>query len=112
MQDKEKQLYCLLHKEYGYYLAILDFLQQEQLKLKSLNEVALILKQKKIIMSCIAELEGDLKPLKEHWKSKTDYSDFASLCVNKELLALDTLLQQIMLLDSESQKHIKEYHAI
>lgn len=109
---KEELLARLLHKEYGYYLAILDLTQQEHRKLKArapINEISPILKQKKIIMACIVEVETALRPLKDYWKNKANRDDDASIRVKQEVAGLNKLMQEILNLDLESQKHMKEY---
>lgn len=109
---KEQILYQLLQKEYGYYLSILEITKVENEKLSShqpLSDINSLLKKKKILLSCIAEIEGALHPLKRHWQGKKDRSDPESVKIKHELAKMDQLLKEILELDLISQQILENY---
>lgn len=109
---KEEALYQLLKKEHGYYSTILEITRQENEKLLShqpLSTINPLLKQKKIILVCIAEVESAMQPLKKHWQSKRDRSDPLSKKIKEKVSILDQLLKDILHLDIINQRSLEEY---
>jgi hypothetical protein len=110
--NKEQMLYQLLKKEHGYYKTILEIAQQENETLKSHQAISALkplLKKKKIILSCINEIESAMTPLKKYWQSNQNRSDEASKKINVELQALGQLLKEILQLDLLSQKTMENH---
>lgn len=110
--DKEELLLQLLRKEYGYYKAIEDIASDENEKLNTnqpISELRPLLKKKKILLSCIAEVEGAMAPLKKYWQSKSDHTDSISLRIKAELDSLGKLLKNILQLDLLSQKTMENH---
>lgn len=109
---KEEILYELLLKEQGYYSSILEVTRQENEKLgsqKPLSEINPLLKKKKIFLSCIAEIETALTPLKKYWQNKKDRTDPESQKIKNALANLDRLLKEILELDLISQQILERY---
>lgn len=110
--SKEEVLYHLLKKEHGYYKAIFEITRQENEKLnlnQSILDIKPLLKKKKILLSCISEIENALTPLKKYWQSKTDRSDFFSELIKQELEGLNKLLKEILQMDLLSQKTLENH---
>ncbi len=109
---KEQVLYELLRKEYGYYLSILEITRMENEKLSAhqpLHDINPLLKKKKILLSCISEIETAMAPLKKYWQTKRERSDSESVKIKQELANLDKLLQEILELDLISQQILEGY---
>jgi hypothetical protein len=112
--SKEEVLYHLLKKEHGYYKAIMEISQQEYANLESrqpFTQIAPLLKKKKILLTCISEIDAALAPLKKYWQSKKDRSDPYSEKIKIELDALNKLLKEILQMDLVSQKNL-EHHLL
>lgn len=110
--SKEEILSQLLKKEYGYYCKILDITIEENEKLRThqpMSEINPLLKKKKIILNCIAEIENAILPLKKIWQNRKDRSDPNSLQIKQELTNLDRLLKEILELDLISQNILGNY---
>ncbi len=110
--NKDQMLYQLLKKEYGYYKAILEIGKEEHEKLNSnqpLNELRPLIKKKKILLSCINEIEAAMNPLKKYWQGKEDRTDEVSQKIRLELDVLNTLLKEILQLDLLSQKTLENH---
>lgn len=110
--SKEEILYQLLKKEHGYYALILELTRQENEKLLKrvpLKEISPLLKQKKVILSCITEIENAMKPLKKFWKEKQDRTDPFSVQIKNQLSTLDSTLKEILQLDLIGQKSLQEH---
>lgn len=110
--EKEELLLQLLRKEHGYYKAIEDIASDENEKLNTnqpISELRPLLKKKKILLSCIAEVEGAMAPLKKFWQSKSDHTDDVSIRIKAELDALGKLLKNILQLDLLSQKTMENH---
>ena len=110
--SKEEVLYELLKKEYGYYSSIREITKQENEKLARhdpLSEINPLLKQKKILLSCITEIESSMQPLKKYWREKQERNDPVSLKIKKQLAEMDHLLKDILQLDLISQKSLEEH---
>lgn len=112
MYSKEDMLFQLLKKMHGYYKAILEIAQEENVKLKSrdaISELKPLLKKKKILLACISETEVAMAPLKKYWQSKLNRSDEPSLKIKTELSSLNVLLKEILQLDLLSQKSMENH---
>lgn len=110
--SKEEVLYHLLKKEHGYYKAIMEITKQEHEKLgnnQSIVEIKPLLKKKKILLTCISEIETALAPLKKYWQTKTDRSDYFSRQIKLELDDLNKLLKEILQIDLLSQKTLENH---
>lgn len=110
--SKEEVLYKLLQKEYGYYMNILELTREENDKLrtqKPMNEINPLLKKKRIILACIAEIETAILPLKKHWQLRKEKNDQFSTRIKQELANLDRLLKEILELDLVSQNILGNY---
>ncbi len=110
--SKEEMLYQLLRKERGYYKAIQEIGKEEYEKLTShapLSDLKPLLKKKKIILSCISEIEASMRPLKNYWQAKIDKSDSISQKIKEELDILNKLLREILQLDLLSQKMMEKH---
>lgn len=110
--SKEEVLYTLLQKEYGYYMNILELTREENDKLrtqKPMNEINPLLKKKRIILACIAEIETAILPLKKHWQLRKEKNDQFSTRIKQELANLDRLLKEILELDLVSQNILGNY---
>lgn len=110
--NKENLLYQLLKKERGYYKAILEIAQEENETLKShqsITELKPLLKKKKILLTCINEIEVAMAPLKKYWQTKANRSDEPSEKIKVELHALNQLLKEILQLDLLSQKTMENH---
>jgi len=112
--SKDEVLYQLLRKEHGYYKGILELTLTEHEKLKSnqpTNEMQPLQKKKRILLSCIHEIETAMLPLKKYWQSKTDRSDYISVQIQEELIDLNKLLKEILQLDLVNQKIFESHLA-
>jgi len=110
--SKEEILLQLLRKEHNYYLEILNITHEEQSRLRpppSVAELKPLLSKKKVLLSCINEIEGALTPLKKYWHTKTDKSDVESGFIKQELEALNKLLREILQIDLMSQKALETH---
>lgn len=108
----EEELYHLLEKEYGYYSVILEITTQEHDLFHSqrpLREITPLMKKKKILLSCIEELQNSLRPLKTQWQQKKDLSLPIGQQVQKKYKDLDNLLKNILNLDRDNRKMLESY---
>lgn len=114
--SKDEVLYQLLRKEHGYYKSIFEITQTEHQKLQSSNhpagEMQPLQKKKRILLSCIHEIETAMLPLKKYWQAKTDRSDYISAQIQEELVGLNILLKEILQLDLVNQKIFESHLAI
>lgn len=112
--SKDEVLYQLLKKEHGYYRSILEITQHEHEKLNSnqpASEMRPLQKKKRILLSCIHEIESAMLPLKKHWQNKTERTDNISIQIQDELASLDKLLKEILQLDLINQKIFESHLA-
>lgn len=112
--SKEEVLHQLLKKEYGYYKAILEITHDEHEKLTSgltTGSMQPLLKKKKILLSCIHEIEAAMLPLKKYWQTKVSRSDPVSIQIQEELISLNKLLKEILQLDLVNQKLLENHLA-
>lgn len=110
--SKEEILFHLLKKEHGYYKAIYDLTKEEQERLSlnpSISDIKPLLKKKKVLLSCIGEIEFALTPLKKYWQEKKERNDFISEQILEQLGALNQLLREIMQMDLLSQKTLENH---
>lgn len=110
--SKEEILYRLLKKEQGYYDAIFELTQVETDLLKKKKDpktLTSVIKKKKVLFSCIDEIETAISPLKKLWKSKSKEADPHFLLVKRELHSLDELLKKILQMDQSNQKLMRSY---
>lgn len=96
---KEEKLLRLLQKKKGFFETILDLTEEEhQLPL---HEWISILEQKKILLSCIEEIDAELDPLK---KSMHNISQE----ISEELETIRTIIKRILHLDGINQEKRKQ----
>lgn len=110
--SKEDMLYQLLKKEHGYYKAIQEIAHEEYEKLNSnqpISELKPLLKKKKILLSCISEVETAMTPLKRYWQNKPNRTDESSERIKAELDSLNKLLKEILQLDLLTQKTLENH---
>jgi len=110
--EKEEIFHKLLKKECGYYRAILELTRNENDKFKRnrpIAELTHIMKKKKILLNCIAEIESALRPLKKHWDQHKDDSNPHAQEVQEQLSALQGIVKEILGLDQENQLMITGY---
>lgn len=109
--SKEEILSALLKKQHGYYQAVLEITEKEALQLQgkgSVAELTPLMKQKKILMQCIQEIDLALSPLKKHWKEKSDRSSPIDEEVKVELAKLNTVIKEILRVDEENQRRFQQ----
>jgi hypothetical protein len=103
---KEELLYRLLEREHGFYKRILELTQEERdlfqcgLSIKSITE---LMKQKKVVLGCIEEIEHALAPLKIYWSEKKVRDDLTCKRVEEALGKLEGVMKEILSLDEENQ---------
>lgn len=110
--EKEELLLQLLKKEHGYYKSIQDIATKENEILNTnqpISDLRSLLKKKKILLSCISEIEVAMAPLKKYWQGKSDHSDHTSQGIREELNSLGKLLKNILQLDLLSQKTMENH---
>ena len=106
----DEVLYHLLEKELTYYRVILNLTQIEHEKLKSNHaphEMGPLLKRKKVLLSCIKDIEKTLVPLKKFWRNKASQNSKTTK-INELLTNLCNILDEILQLDLVNQKILKE----
>lgn len=109
---KEAILLQLLKKEQGFYRAILDLTRQESemfRKRQDMESLSPLLKKKQALLSCIAEIETALTPLKKYWQAKKKGDDPQTHAIQKELDTLKDILRDVLTLDQANQRQMKEY---
>lgn len=110
--SKEELLAALLEKELAYYMAVLDLsrCQHEAFKSKRpLSEITPLMRKKKVLLSCVDEIELAIRPLKKYWLEKTDYSDALSVGVKKKISSLDRLVKEILGLEKACEDMLELY---
>ncbi len=110
--EKEEILSQLLEKECAYYRSVLELTQAENgyfQRKRPLNEITPLMKKKKILLSCIDEIESALSPLKKYWKTKPNHTDNLSTQVREQLTSLNTVLLELLELDRVNQQLFQEY---
>lgn len=95
---KEEKLISLLQKKKGFFEALLDLTESESRL--SFQQWISTLEQKKVLLSCIDEVDEELKPFKSalHHLSQE---------VDEELSKIRHIIKQILHLDSINQKERK-----
>lgn len=96
---KEEKLLGLLQKKRGFFEAIYDLCETEEHL--SLSEWVTVLKQKKVLLSCIDEIDAELHAFK-------DAFSHLSQDISEELDALRHLIEKILHLDSSNQEKRKQ----
>jgi hypothetical protein len=102
---EEEKLYQLLKKQFGFYKGIYEVAKMEYLTLSNhrpLAELQPLLKKKKVLLSCVSEIEEEIKPLKRE-RQETE----GSSKVKMEMEALNVLLKEILQIDSLNQKTLE-----
>lgn len=104
--SKEELLYRLLEREHGFYKRILELTQEEKelfqcgLSIKSITD---LMKQKKVVLGCIEEIERALQPLKAYWNDKKERDSEPCKKVEESISKLEGLMKEILSLDEENQ---------
>ena len=109
--SKDEILYRLLKKECGYYRAILDITEEENDKFNArrpLPEITPLMKKKKILLSCIREIDSALSPLKTYWRQQNTHDGPFAAKVQRELTLLEKLLHEILELDDANNRMLKD----
>jgi hypothetical protein len=109
---REEILYQLLKKEEDYYITILDITREENRKLAQqlpLSEINVLIQRKKVVLTCISEIEKAAQPLKAYWHTKKDRSDPLSKKVSETLTELDNILKEILQIDRVSHNMMEQY---
>lgn len=112
MSNDQEQLLDLLGKCCGYYQAVLDITRSENemhQEKKPLGEIQSLIKRKKILLSCIEEVEAKLGPLKTFWQEKGTYEDPDSKKIRAQLALLDSTIKEILSIDQENHKMLRNY---
>ncbi len=102
----------LLNKKEKFYKAILESEASlsDMLSLSvSIKKVYPLIKRKKVLMTCIADIDSALSPIVRMWNAKESYEDSKSQAVQKKLEALEVLLKKILEKDEENQKLFREH---
>lgn len=110
--SKEEIFYSLLQKEHGYYQSIAELSRLQYEKLRNhvpISELKPLLKQRRLLFSCIQEIETALEPLKKYWQDKDDRSDAISHKILTEINQLDVIVKEIMKLDEMTQRQLEDY---
>ncbi|SCA63675.1 Uncharacterized protein SCG7086_AZ_00100 [Chlamydiales bacterium SCGC AG-110-P3] len=105
-----QKLLALLLKEQGYYQAIYDITEDEHGRLvrgRPLNEVMGLLKKKKILVTCIDEIDNMLAPLRNIW---IEHKDDSAVCIEiqQTVSQLDETLKKTLVLDQRNQQLMKQ----
>lgn len=96
---REEKLLHLLKKKKGFFEAMLD-LSEEESNL-SIDEWVASLEQKKILLSCIEEIDAELMPFKQSLHN-------ISQEISEELEHIRTVIKRILHLDGINQEKRKE----
>lgn len=110
--SKDELLYELLKKEFGYYKAIEEIALEENRKLHlpdGIAELKPLTKKKKILLSCINDIEKAMAPLKVYWQEKKDRDDKYTRLIRRQVEELNRLVNEILTLDQQSCK-LMEIH--
>lgn len=96
----QARLLQLLQQKRGYFEALLD-LSEEEASLPTQEWVS-VLEQKKILLSCIEELDDQLSPFRQKLHTLTEE-------MHEELEQMKQLVKKILFLDTQNQnarKHL------
>jgi predicted component of type VI protein secretion system len=94
----EKRLLGLLQRKRGYFEALLD-LAEEEASL-DFSDWMSILEQKKILLSCIEDIDTELEPFRASFQ-------ILSHEMQEELDSMRSLVKQLLFLDTQNQKERK-----
>ncbi len=92
---KELELLHLLQKKRGFFESILE-LSELEAEL-TLSEWISVLEQKKVLLSCIEEIDQELSPFRQQLANLSHE-------VTEELETLKIVIKQILHLDSQNQE--------
>lgn len=95
----EKHLISLLQRKRGYFETLLELAEHEQML--PLQDWISVLEQKKVILSCIDEIDEQLAPFKERFSHLSHE-------MHEELESMKQLVKKILFLDSRNQEKRKE----
>lgn len=95
----EEKLLHLLQKKKGFFEAILD-LTEEEVNLP-LDAWISTLEQKKILLSCIEEIDSELAPFQKALHDLTQD-------INEELENIRSVVKRILHIDALNQKHRRQ----
>jgi len=95
---KEEKLLSLLQKKRGFFEAILDLTENEESL--PMPEWISILEQKKILLSCIEEIDAELAPFKQSLH-------VISCEISEEIDAIRHVIEKILHLDSYNKNKRK-----
>jgi hypothetical protein len=95
---KEEKLLQLLQKKKGYFEAILELSQTEEIE--AITEWIASLEQKKVLLSCIEQIDEQLKPFQESLNN-------ISQEITEELDNIRLIIQQILHTDQMNQEKRK-----
>ncbi len=95
----EKQLLTLLQKKKGFFEAILELTESETHL--PLDAWIPVLEQKRVLLSCIDELDAELHPFKKTLHAISDE-------IKVELEHMRLVVKKILLLDGMNQEKRKE----
>ncbi len=95
---KEEKLLLLLQKKKGYFEAILELSQSEEME--SISEWIASLEQKKVLLSCIEQIDEQLQPFQESL-------NHISQEITEELDHIRRIVQQILHTDQTNQEKRK-----
>lgn len=95
---KEEKLLNLLQKKRGFFEAILE-LSEEESKY-SLNDWIAILKQKKILLSCVDKIDAELALFKDSF-------EVMSQEISEEIEKIKEIIEEILYVDSVNQEKRK-----
>jgi hypothetical protein len=104
---KEKIITALLEKVCGYYRVILELARTEHEKFvarRPLTDILPILKKKKILLSCIDEVEEDMKSLRQEGAIGVNNEQIQSLVTMQR-----GYIQDLLLFDEKNQQFLQHY---
>lgn len=105
-------LKSLLEKQCGFYRVVLELSRNEYEKFSSfcsLNEIIPIMKKKKILLSCIDEIEEEIGPIKEKWWNYSCDLSESSPAVAEILSEIESLVAEVLAIDEVNQKFLSKY---
>jgi len=111
MTDSQlEELLALLQKQQGYYDSIWEITQQEEEKLRKgrpLTETVNLLKKKKILVTCVEEIDTMIRPLRALW-SKQQGSNPLADAIKALIKTLDQTLKNTLEQDKKNQRLMQQ----
>lgn len=109
--EEEKIVEQLLEKQCGFYRAVLELSRSEYEKFskqRPLKEIISIIKKKKILLSCVEEIEKKLELIKTHRK------EIWEAILNNErpcqlFSQVQELVREMLAIDEENQGMLQKY---